>query len=92
MNYKNLCLVGLLAVCLALAGAVCAQRSSIDPASHPSLAEAQQYIQEASKKIHEAHERDKSDLGGHAERAIRLLDQADMEVKSASEYEHNQHK
>jgi hypothetical protein len=91
MNYKNLCLSGLLAVCLALAGVVYAQRSNIDPASHPSLAEAQQHIQEATKKIHEAHQRDKSDLGGHAEKAIRLLDQADMEVKSASEYEHGPH-
>jgi hypothetical protein len=77
-------------VCLALAGVVYAQRSSIDPASHPSLTEAQQHIREATKKIHEAHELDKNDLGRHAEKAIRLLDQADMEVKSASEYEHGQ--
>jgi hypothetical protein len=92
MNYKNVCMIGLLALCLALAGAVVAQRSSIDPSQHPSLAEAQQHILEATKKIHEAHERDKSDLGGHAEKAIQLLDQASMEVKSASELEHAPHK
>ena len=88
MNYKNVCITGLLALCLALAGAVIAQRSNIDPSLHPSLAEAQQHILEATKKIHEAHERDKSDVGGHAEKAIQLLDQASMEVKSASELEH----
>lgn len=87
MNYKNACIIGLIAVCLALAGVVIAQRSNIDPSQHPSLAEAQQHILEASRKIHEAHERDKSDLGGHAEKAIQLLDQASMEVKSASELE-----
>jgi len=49
---------------------------------------AQPHILEATKKIHQAHERDKSDLGGHAEKAIQLFDQASMEVKSASELEH----
>ena len=87
MNCKNLCITGLLAACLALAGVVVAQRSNIDPSLHPSLAEAQQHILEAAKKIHEAHERDKSNLDGHAEKAIQLLDQASMEVKSASELE-----
>ena len=92
MNYKNVCIIVLLALCLALAGAVVAQRSNIDPSQHPSLAEAQQHILQATRKIHEAHERDKSDLGGHAERAVQLLDQASMEVKSASELEHAPHK
>ena len=92
MNYKNVCIIALLAVCLALAGVVVAQRSNIDPSEHPSLAEAQQHILAASRKIHEAHERDKSDLGGHAEKAIQLLDQASMEVKSASELEHGSRK
>lgn len=88
MNYRNVCIVLWLAVCLALAGAVVSQRSNIDPSLHPGLAEAQQHILEAGRKIREAHERDKSDLGGHAEKAIQLLDQAGMEVKSASELEH----
>ena len=92
MNYRNVCITRLLAACLALAGVVVAQRSNIDPSLHPSLAEAQQHILEASKKIREAHERDKSDLGGHAEKAIQLLDQASMEVKTASELEHASHK
>jgi len=92
MNYKNVCITGLLAACLVLAGVAVAQRSNIDASLHPSLAEAQQYILEASKKIREAHQRDKSNLGGHAEKAIQLLDQASMEVKSASELEHDSHK
>jgi hypothetical protein len=89
MKYKSLYLIGLIAACLVFAGVIFAQRANnIDPATHPSLAEASQHIQEATKKIHEAHETDKSDLGGHAEKAIHLLDEANMEVKSASEYEH----
>ena len=92
LNYRNACITGLLAACLALAGVVVAQRSNIDTSLHPSLAEAQQHILEASQKIREAHERDKNNLGGHAEKAIQLLDQASMEVKSASELEHASHK
>ena len=88
MNYRNVSMVLLLAVCLALAGAAVSQRSHIDPSLHPALAEAQQHILEAGRKIREAHERDKSDLGGHAEKAIQLLDQAAMEVNSAVELEH----
>jgi len=88
MNGKNLCIMALLAISLALGGVVLAQRSNIDPSLHPSLAEAQQHIEQAASKIREAHERDKSSLGGHAEKAIQLLDQASMEVKTASELEH----
>ena len=88
MNYKNSLIAALLAVSLALAAAVVAQRSNIDASLHPALAEAQQHILEATRKIHEAHERDKSNLGGHAEKAIQLLDQASLEVRSASELEH----
>lgn len=93
MKARNVLLGVTLAVSLPLAGVILAQRANqIDPATHPALAEASQHIQEATKKIHEAHETDKSDLGGHAEKAIRLLDQADMEVKSAAEYEHTHRK
>jgi hypothetical protein len=88
MNYRNVSIVLLLAACLVLAGAAVSQRSHIDPSLHPALAEAQQHILEAGRKIREAHERDKSDLGGHAEKAIQLLDQAAMEVNSAAELEH----
>ena len=71
MKYKSLYLIGLIAACLVFAGVIFAQRANnIDPATHPSLAEASQHIQEATKKIHEAHQTDKSDLGGHAEKAI----------------------
>lgn len=92
MNYKNVCIMALIAACLALTGVVVGQRSNIDPSQHPALAEAQQHILEATRRIHEAHERDKSDLGGHAEKAIQLLDQASMEVKTASELEHSTRK
>ena len=93
MKHRNVFLPACLVVSLVLAGVVFAQRASnVDPAAHPNLAEAQQHIQEAVKKIHEAHEVDKGDLGGHAEKAIHLLDEANMEVKSADEYEHTHRK
>ncbi len=57
-----------------------------------SLLKPSSIFQEAVKKIHEAHEVDKGDLGGHAEKAIHLLDEANMEVKSAADYEHTHRK
>src|SRR6266851_9014133 len=86
MKHRNVVLATLAAVGLFLGGVVSARRAnSVDPVIHPNLAEAQQQIQEAVKKIHEAHEVDRDDLGGHAEKAIHPLDEANMEVKSAAE-------
>jgi hypothetical protein len=83
-----------LAVCLAFIGVTFAQRpeTDIDPARHPNLAEAQHHILQAAEKIDEAQKMNKYELGGHAEKAKQLLDQASRELKQAAEYADHRHK
>jgi hypothetical protein len=85
---KSLYLIAVPVVCLALIGATFAQQpqTNIDPARHPNLAQAQQHILEAFQKIEEAQQANKSRLGGHAEKAKQLLDQASRELKEAAEF------
>ena len=60
--------------------------TDIDPHRHSNLAEAQRHVVEAYNKTVEAQKANKDELGGHAERAIDLLDQANHELKLAAEY------
>jgi len=88
MKQKSAYLAGALVVCLAWIAVTFAQRpdSNIDAARHPSLAEAQHHIQQAFEKIGEAQRANKEQLGGHAEKAKALLEQASRELKEAAEY------
>lgn len=88
MKQKRLYLAAALVVCLAFVAATAAQRpeTGIDPARHPNLAEAQHHILQAFEKIDEAQRANKDQLGGHAEKAKQLLDQASRELKEAAEY------
>ncbi len=83
-----------LAVCLVFMGVTFAQRpeTDIDPAKHPNLAEAQHHILQAAEKIDEAQKANKDELGGHAEKAKQLLDQASRELKEAAEFADHHHK
>ena len=80
-------------VCLAFIGVTFAQRpeTTIDPTRHPDLAEAQHHIQQAFEKIGEAQRANKEQLGGHAEKAKTLLEQASRELKEAAEYANHHH-
>jgi hypothetical protein len=60
--------------------------ANIDPHRHPSLAEAQQHIQQAYAKTDEAQKANKEELGGHAEKAKEHLMEADRELKAAAEF------
>lgn len=60
--------------------------TDIDSHRHPNLAEAQHHVVQAYNKTVEAQKENKDELGGHAERAIDLLDQANHELKLAAEY------
>jgi hypothetical protein len=78
---------------VAVAGFVCgaalyAQRpvENIDPHRHPNLAEAQHHIMEAWGKTEEARKDNKDNLGGHAEKALHSLEEADRELKAAAEF------
>jgi len=78
---------------LALAGIAFAQRpeTDIDPNRHANLAAAQHHVVEAWVKITEAQQANKDQLGGHAEKAIQLLEQANHELKEAAEYANHHH-
>jgi len=93
MKRKSAYLAGALVVCLAFIGVTFAQRpeTNIDPTRHPNLAEAQHHIQEAFEKIGEAQRTNKDQLGGHAEKAKTLLEQASRELVEAAEYANHHH-
>ncbi len=93
MKQKSFYLAVALAVCLAFIGVTFAQRpeADIDPAKHPNLAEAQHHILQAVQKIDEAQKDNHDQLGGHAEKAKQLLDQASHELKEAAEYANHHH-
>lgn len=93
MTKKSFYLVAALAFGLILMGVAYAQRpeTDIDPHKHSNLAAAQQHVVEAYKKTVEAQKSNDDELGGHAERAIELLDQANHELKMAAEYADHHH-
>jgi hypothetical protein len=78
---------------LTLMGIAFAQRpeTDINPNNHPNLAEAQNHVVQAYNKIVVAQKDTKQQLGGHAEKAIQLLEQANHELKEAAEYADHHH-
>ena len=88
MKLRSLYVVAALAIALIFMGVTFAQRPemNIDPARHANLAAAQQHIGEAFAKIEEAQRANKDELGGHAEKALELLNQANHELKEAAEF------
>ncbi len=53
--------------------------------THPNLAAAQRLTAQAYEKIEDAQQANEWDLGGHAQKAKQLLDQANQELKLAAE-------
>ena len=60
--------------------------ANINPQRFPNLAAAQQHIIQAYQSAEAARADNKDQLGGHAEKAVVLLIQADQELKAAAEY------
>ena len=79
-------LIGVLVV-LVCTGVLVAQRppENVSPKRHPNLAAAQRFVEQAFTKISEAQRANEWDLGGHAEKAKKLLDEANEELKRAAE-------
>ena len=79
---------------LAVAGVAVAQRpaESIDDRKHPHLAAAQRHIIESWKETETARTDNREQLGGHAEKALELLVQADRELKEGAEYANAHHR
>lgn len=65
--------------------AVAQPKRNISKGAHPNLAAAQRLTQQAWEKIVAAQEANEFDLGGHAQKAKELLDQASKELKQAAE-------
>ncbi len=59
---------------------------------HENLAAAQQLIRQAYEKIDAAQKANHSDLGGHAQKAKDLLDQANRELGMAADAANANHK
>lgn len=76
-----------IAISILLAGVTFAQRppENVSPRRHPNLAAAQRLVEQAFNRINDAQRANEWDLGGHAEKAKRLLDQANAELKQAAE-------
>lgn len=88
---KKLLLQVVLALVVGLFGAwlVYAQQRppvrNISPHRHPNLAAAQRITDRAYQKILEAQQANEFDLGGHAQHAKELLEQANRELKAAAQ-------
>ncbi|HKT92149.1 MAG TPA: hypothetical protein VJS18_08230 [Paraburkholderia sp.] len=57
----------------------------------PNLASADQLIDQSSAHIQEARKANHDDFGGHAERAVQLLQQAKAELNAAAIYRATHH-
>jgi hypothetical protein len=85
MKVKQVLIYGACSLAL-FAGGVAVGQEDINPRNHPHLAEAQKLISSAEGQIDQAQSIWKDKLGGHAQRAKQLLQQADGELKQAAEY------
>ena len=58
---------------------------NVSAARHPNLAAAQRLCSQAYEKLMMAQKANEWDMGGHAQKAKELLDQANAEIKQAAE-------
>ena len=79
---KILCAVGL---ALAATTALAAPAQNVSGKRHPNLAAAQHLTAQAFERVSAAQRANEFDLGGHAQKAKDLLDQASRELKEAAE-------
>ena len=87
-------LLVVLAFLLLCTGMVSAQKKpaqNVSPKRHPNLAAAQRFSAQAYQKVVAAQQANEWDLGGHAQKAKELLDQANQELKQAAEASNANH-
>ena len=73
------------AVALAAGTAIARPKDNVSPARHPNIAAAQRLSTQAFEKVVAAQKANEFDLGGHAQKAKDLLEQANRELKAAAE-------
>jgi hypothetical protein len=90
MKLRSIYIGGVLAIALVFMRVTFAQKleMNIEPAKHANLAAAQHHIGEALEEIQETQRMNKDELGGDAEKAIDLLNQANHELKEAEYADH----
>jgi hypothetical protein len=86
MKTKHWFSSGILTAALVFAGVAVAQRGR-----YPALDEAQHHIQQALEQIETAQNAHHGRLGGHAEKAKALLQQANQELEAAKDYADHHH-
>lgn len=77
--------LGLALLCAGILFAQAPPARNVNPARHPNIAAAQRLCDQAFQRISAAQAANEWDLGGHAEKAKALLDQAGRELKLAAE-------
>ncbi len=82
---RKLTIATLAALSLFATAAAGEPAQNIDPRAHPNLAEAQRLSAQAWQRITAAQVANKYQLGGHAQRAKDLLEQANAQLKLAAE-------
>ena len=83
---KRIIIVAILALVLIGTTTVLAGPArNISAKKHPNLAAAQGLVEKAYNKITMAQKANEFDLGGHAQKAKELLEQASAELKLAAE-------
>jgi len=84
---KTRIFVLVLSLIVFLSGIAVAQRpkDNVSGARHPNLAAAQRLSQQAWQRVVDAQKANEWDLGGHAQKAKELLDEANKELKLAAE-------
>ena len=84
---KHRLLVAFLVSLLLIGGVALAQRPvrNVSGARHPNIAAAQRLSRQAWQRIVDAQKANEWDLDGHAEKAKRLLDDVNHELKLAAE-------
>ena len=91
---RNLMSAAVLSLAMLSIGSALAQKKpveNISPKKHPNLAAAQRLTDQAFNKITAAQQANEWDLGGHAQKAKELLDQANQELKKAAEVSNANH-
>jgi len=83
----------MLAIALMLGSLGFAQmKQNINPHSHPNLAAAQRFCDQAFQKVSAAQSANECDMDGHAAKAKDLLEQASRELRQAAVAANKNHK
>jgi hypothetical protein len=82
---KTTLLAGMLGLVFFSGVASAQPERNVSPRRHPNIAAAQRLVGQAYNRLSAAQQANEFDMGGHAQRAKELLDQASAEMKLAAE-------